>query len=91
MPDVEIASRIRRVSNGPQPAVNQPAARYYGIPKDRGLPGEYMEHARKMMEPVNFRIRKLVEETGNNDRALEGVVFRVYDLGADGTITCEVV
>ena len=50
-----------------------------------------MEHDRKMMEPVNFRIRKLVEETGNNDRALEGVVFRVYDLGADGTITCEVV
>lgn len=124
--------------------------------KDRGLLAEYVEHDRKMMEPVNFRMRKLIEETGNPELALEaifditdchyqlvletkiepgkrtwvspfktnleacvrigqmdlteeevhnlwtrprleayardmGVQFRVSDLGADGTITCELV
>ena len=123
--------------------------------KNHGLLEQYVEHDRKMMEPVNFRIRKLIEETGNKDLALEavfditechyqlvldtriepgrrtwvspfktsieacvrigmmdmteadvhnlwtrprleayaadmGVEFRVSDLGADGTITCEV-
>lgn len=124
--------------------------------KNNGLLNEYVEHDRKMMEPVNFRIRKLIEETGNKELALEatfditechyqlvldtkvepgkrtwvspfktsieacrrmgmmdmteadvhnlwtrprleayardmGVEFRVSDLGADGTISCEVV
>lgn len=124
--------------------------------KNSGLLNEYVEHDRKMMEPVNFRIRKLIEETGNKELALEatfditechyqlvldtqvepgkrtwvspfktsieacrrmgmmdmteadvhnlwtrprleayardmGVEFRVSDLGADGTISCEVV
>lgn len=124
--------------------------------KNHGLLEEYVEHDRKMMEPVNFRIRKLIEETGNKELALEavfditechyqlvldtrvepgrrtwvspfrtgveacsrmgmmdmteadvhnlwtrprleayardmGVEFRVSDMGADGTITCEVV
>ncbi len=123
--------------------------------KNNGLLNEYVEHDRKMMEPVNFRIRKLIEETGNKELALEatfditechyqlvldtkvepgkrtwvspfktsieacrrmgmmdmteadvhnlwtrprleayardmGVEFRVSDLGADGTVTCEV-
>jgi hypothetical protein len=123
--------------------------------KNHGMLGEYIEHDRKLMEPINFRMRKLIEETGNKDLALEatfditechyqlvlettiepgkrtwvspfreslaacvrigqmdmteeevhniwtrprleayaqdmGVEFRVSDLGADGTITCEV-
>jgi len=123
--------------------------------RNNGLLAEYVEHDRKMMEPVNFRIKKLIEETGNKELALEavfditechyqlvldttvepgrrtwvspfktgieactrmgmmdmteaevhklwtrprleayakdmGVEFRVSDLGADGTITCEV-
>ena len=123
--------------------------------KNHGLLEEYIEHDRKMMEPVNFRIKKLIAETGNKELALEavfditechyqlvletkvetgkrtwvspfktsleacvrigmmdmtendvhmlwtrprleayardmGVEFHVSDLGADGTITCEV-
>jgi hypothetical protein len=123
--------------------------------KNKGLLEDYVEHDRKMMEPVNFRIKQLIEETGNKELALEsvfditecfyqlvldtqvepgkrtwvspfktsieactrmgmmdmteadvhnlwmrprleayardmGVEFRVSDLGADGTITCEV-
>lgn len=123
--------------------------------KNNGMLTEYVEHDRKMMEPVNFRMRKLIEETGNKELALEavfeitechyqlvldtkvepgkrtwvspfkgnleacvrmgqmdlteeevhnlwnrprmeayardmGVEFRISDLGADGTITCEV-
>ena len=41
--------------------------------KDRGLMDEYVEHDRQMMEPVNTRIRKLIEETGNKELALEAV------------------
>jgi hypothetical protein len=41
--------------------------------KNHGLLDEYIEHDRKMMEPVNFRIRKLIEETGNRELALEAV------------------
>jgi hypothetical protein len=123
--------------------------------KNHGMLDEYIEHDRKMMEPVNVRIKKLIEETGNKELALEavfditechyqlvletviepgkrtwvspfreslaacvrigqmdmteeevhniwtrprleayaqdmGVKFRVSDLGADGTVTCEV-
>ena len=123
--------------------------------KNNDMLEQYVEHERKMMEPVNFRMRKLIEETGNKELALEamfditechyqlvldtkiepgkrtwispfkanleacvrvgqmdlteeevhnlwnrprmeaygrdmGVEFRVSDLGADGTITCEV-
>ena len=41
--------------------------------KNHGLLEEYVEHDRKMMEPVNFRIKKLIEETGNKELALEAV------------------
>ena len=41
--------------------------------KDRGLLDEYVEHDRKMMEPVNVRIKQLIEETGNKELALEAV------------------
>ena len=41
--------------------------------KDRGLLEEYVAHDRKMMEPVNLRIKKLIEETGNKELALEAV------------------
>ena len=41
--------------------------------KNHGLLDEYIEHDRKMMEPVNFRIKKLIEETGNKELALEAV------------------
>lgn len=41
--------------------------------KDRGLMKDYVEHDRKMMEPVNVRIRQLIEETGNKELALEAV------------------
>ncbi len=41
--------------------------------KNNGLLEEYVEHDRKMMEPVNFRIKKLIEETGNKELALESV------------------
>jgi len=41
--------------------------------KNNGLLEEYIEHDRKMMEPVNFRIKKLIEETGNKELALEAV------------------
>jgi hypothetical protein len=41
--------------------------------KNKGLLADYVEHDRKMMEPVNFRIRKLIEETGNKELALESV------------------
>jgi len=123
--------------------------------KNHGLLDAYIEHDRKMMEPVNFRIKKLIAENGNKELALEavfditechyqlvldtqvvpgkrtwvspfktsleacvrigmmdmteddvhslwtrprleayardmGVEFRVSDLGADGTISCEV-
>ena len=124
--------------------------------KNNGLLDEYIEHDRKMMAPINSRMKKLIEETGNKELALEavfditechyqlvldtqvepgkrtwispfktsveacarvgmtdmteedihnlwtrprleayakdmGVEFRVSDLGADGTITCQVV
>ena len=124
--------------------------------KNNGLVDEYVEHDRKMMEPINTRMRQLIEKTGNKELALEsvfditechyqlvldtkiepgkrtwvspfktsleacvrigmmdmteedvhnlwtrprleayaadmGVEFRVSDLGADGTVTCEVV
>lgn len=123
--------------------------------KNNDMLEQYVEHERKMMEPVNFRMRKLIKDTGNKELALEamfditechyqlvldtkiepgkrtwispfkgnleacvrigqmdlteeevhnlwnrprmeaygrdmGVEFRVSDLGADGTITCEV-
>ena len=41
--------------------------------KNNGLLEDYVEHDRKMMEPVNLRIRKLIEETGNKELALESV------------------
>jgi hypothetical protein len=41
--------------------------------KNNDMLEEYIEHDRKMMEPVNFRIRKLIEETGNKELALEAV------------------
>lgn len=41
--------------------------------KNNGLLSEYVEHDRKMMEPVNLRIKKLIEETGNKELALEAV------------------
>ena len=41
--------------------------------KNNGLLEEYIEHDRKMMEPVNFRIKKLIAETGNKELALEAV------------------
>lgn len=41
--------------------------------KDNGMLEQYVEHDRKMMEPVNVRIRKLIEETGNKELALEAV------------------
>ena len=41
--------------------------------KDNNLLEQYIEHDRKMMEPINFRIRKLIEETGNHELALEAV------------------
>ena len=41
--------------------------------KDNDQLEEYVAHDRKMMEPVNFRIRKLIEETGNKELALEAV------------------
>jgi hypothetical protein len=41
--------------------------------KNHGLLDEYVEHDRKMMEPVNFRMKKLIEETGNKELALEAV------------------
>jgi len=124
--------------------------------KNNGLLDEYVDHDRQMMAPVNVRIKKLIEETGNKELALEavfditechyqlvldtqiepgkrtwvspfkasleacvrigmmdmtevdvhnlwtrprleayaedmGVEFKVSDLGADGTITCEVI
>jgi len=123
--------------------------------KDNNMLEQYIEHDRKMMVPVNSRIKKLIEETENRELALEaafditechyqlvlettiepgkrtwvspfkgnleacvrigqmnlteneihecwtkprllayaqdmGVEFKVSDLGADGTITCEV-
>jgi hypothetical protein len=39
--------------------------------KNRGLVKEYVEHDRVMMEPINFRIGKLIEETDNKELALE--------------------
>ncbi len=41
--------------------------------KNHGLLEAYVEHDRKMMEPVNFRIKKLIAETGNKELALEAV------------------
>lgn len=41
--------------------------------KNNGMLKEYVEHDRKMMEPVNARIKKLIEETGNKELALEAV------------------
>jgi hypothetical protein len=41
--------------------------------KNHGLLEEYIEHDRRMMEPVNFRIKKLIAETGNKELALEAV------------------
>lgn len=41
--------------------------------KDNGQMKQYVEHDRKMMEPVNVRIKKLIEETGNKELALEAV------------------
>jgi len=41
--------------------------------KNNGLVKEYVEHDRKMMEPINLRMRKLIEETGNKELALESV------------------
>jgi hypothetical protein len=41
--------------------------------KDNNLLAAYVEHDRKMMEPINFRIKKLIEETGNQELALEAV------------------
>ena len=41
--------------------------------KNNGMLEAYVEHDRKMMEPVNFRMRKLIEETGNKELALEAV------------------
>ena len=41
--------------------------------KNNGLLKEYVEHDRQMMEPVNFRIKQLIEETGNKELALESV------------------
>jgi hypothetical protein len=39
--------------------------------KDNDLLDQYIEHDRKMMKPINARIRKLIEQTGNNELALE--------------------
>lgn len=41
--------------------------------KNHGLLDEYVEHDRRMMAPVNTRIRKLIAETGNKELALEAV------------------
>jgi hypothetical protein len=41
--------------------------------KDNGMLDAYVEHDRKMMEPVNKRIRQLIAETGNKELALEAV------------------
>ena len=41
--------------------------------KNKGLLEDYVEHDRQMMEPVNFRIKQLIEETGNKELALESV------------------
>ena len=57
--------------------------------KNNGLVDEYVEHDRKMMEPINLRMRKLIEDTGNKELALESV-FDItechYQLVLDTTI-----
>jgi hypothetical protein len=41
--------------------------------KDNGMLEEYIEHDRKMMVPINSRMKKLIEETSNKELALEAV------------------
>jgi len=41
--------------------------------KNQGLVDEYIEHDRHMMSPINKRMGKLIEETGNKELALEAV------------------
>jgi hypothetical protein len=41
--------------------------------KDNGMLDAYVEHDRKMMVPVNKRIKQLITETGNKELALEAV------------------
>jgi len=39
--------------------------------KNNNLLDKYVEHDRKTMEPINFRMAKLIRETGNAELALE--------------------
>ena len=39
--------------------------------KNNGLLDEYVQHDREMMKPVNARIKKIIEDTGNKELALE--------------------
>ena len=41
--------------------------------KNHNMLDEYVEHDRKLMEPINFRMGKLIKETGNADLALEAI------------------
>ncbi len=57
--------------------------------KNNGMLEQYVEHDRVMMVPVNTRIKKLIEETGNKELALEAV-FDItechYQLVLDTTV-----
>jgi hypothetical protein len=41
--------------------------------KNHNMLEAYVEHDRKLMEPINFRMGKLIRETGNAELALEAV------------------
>ena len=41
--------------------------------KNNNMLDKYVEHDRKMMEPINDRIGKLIEQTGNKELALEAI------------------
>jgi hypothetical protein len=41
--------------------------------KNKNILDEYVSHDRKMMEPINQRMNKLIQETGNRELALEAV------------------
>jgi hypothetical protein len=41
--------------------------------KNNNMLVKYVEHDRKMMEPINYRMGKLIEQTGNKELALEAI------------------